>query len=165
MIEKAQILVLISEVEKAQSVLRRLDGFYSDYLRRTDDAKSRLPEQAIVISDVMANVYTCLETVFLRISRCFENSLTQDRWHQDLLQKMTLDIPGIRPRVVGDPTAALLAELLKFRHFKRYYFELEYDWDRIELVQKKYAQLKPLIQADLQQFLGFLRELIPSTGA
>jgi hypothetical protein len=28
--EKAQILVLITEVEKAQAVLQRLDDFYSD---------------------------------------------------------------------------------------------------------------------------------------
>jgi HepT-like protein len=159
MIEKAKILVLISEVEKAQSVLQRLDSFYADYLRRTDDAKAHLPEQAIVISDLMANAYTCLETVFLRISRCFENSLSQERWHQDLLRKMTLEIPGVRQPVISDAAAPLLLELLRFRHFKRYYFELEYDWDRIDFVRKKYAQLKPLLQSDFERFMRFLREL------
>jgi hypothetical protein len=159
MIENAQILVLISEIEKGLAVFERIDAFYQDYLARTDQAKARLPEQAMVIADLMASAYTCLETVFLRISRLFENCLSQDKWHQDLLQKMTLRIPGVRERVLSEPAASVLLELLKFRHFKRYYFELDYDWDRIEFVRRKYEQLRVQLRPDLDSFLEFLRRL------
>lgn len=69
--EKAQILVLITEVEKAQAVLQHLDDFYSDYLRRIDHAKARLPEQAIVISDLMA--------IGIALSLCKRNTLSSSR--------------------------------------------------------------------------------------
>jgi hypothetical protein len=154
------IQVLISELEKGGTVLARIHDFYQDYLSRTDDARARLTEQAIVIANSLSGWYTCLETQFLRISRCFENSLAADRWHQDLLDKMTLDLPGIRPAVIQSDTAALLGELLRFRHFHRYYFEFAYDWDRLELVQNKYTQVQPLLDRDLRKVRDFLHALL-----
>jgi hypothetical protein len=159
MTETAPILVLISELEKSRTVLARIDAFYQDYLRQTSGTEARRTEQAIVIADLLSSFYTCLETLFLRISRFFENSLAADRWHQDLLEKMTLSIPQVREPLISDETAALLGELLKFRHFKRYYFEFSYDWDRLEFVQKKYAQLQPLLCRDLDRFRQFLSKL------
>ena len=81
---------------------------------------------------MLENYYTCLETIFLRISQSFENHLESARWHNDLLQKMTLETEGVRTAAVSDEAFPPLFELLKFRHFKRYYFELEYDWDRLD---------------------------------
>lgn len=157
--ETTSIQVLISEFEKGRAVLARIDAFYGDYLRRTDGAEARLAEQAIVIADSLAGWYTCLETIFLRVSRFFENSLAPDRWHQDLLRKMTLAVAEIRENVITQETAALLGEILRFRHFQRYYFELDYDWDRIALVQKKYEQVQPLLKRDLDAFRRFLDRL------
>jgi len=73
---------------------------------------------------------------------------------------MTLNIEGIRPTVISEQTYMNLFELMKFRHFKRYYFEFEYDWDRLDFLLKKYEQVKPLLRDDLQLFVKFLRELI-----
>lgn len=162
MSETVPIQVLISELEKGGVVLARIYDFYQDYLSRTDDARARLTEQAIVIANSLSGWYTCLETQFLRISRFFENSLAADRWHQDLLNKMTLDLPGIRQAVIQSDTAALLGELLRFRHFHRYYFDLAYDWDRLDLVQRKYAQVQPLLTRDLDVFRTFLQRLADS---
>jgi hypothetical protein len=148
---------LLSEIENTRSVLRRIDLFYRDFLARERVAETRKPEHAIVIAEVLANIYTCLETAFLRISQAFENSLAPARWHQELLDKMTLRIEGIREPVLGNDTHALLLELLKFRHFKRYYVEFEYDWDRIDYLQRKYEQLQPLIARDFERFTAFLR--------
>jgi len=36
---------------------------------------------------------------------------------------------------------------------------LEYDWDRITLVQKKYSDVLPGLRADLDRFLTFLHSL------
>jgi len=41
--------------------------------------------------------------------------------------------------------------------FKRYYVEFEYDWDRIDYLQRKYEQLQPLIARDFDRFTAFLR--------
>jgi hypothetical protein len=85
--------------------------------------------------------------------------LHKDKWHSDLLHKMTLEIQGIRKAVISDETYIILVELMKFRHFRRYYFEFDYDWDKLEFLEKKYNQVKVLVKKDLNNFESFLRLL------
>jgi len=153
----AEVSTLIGEIERTRMLLDRIDSFYREFLARHASAQQRMPEEAIVIADVFVNMYTCVETLFVRISQAFENTLAASRWHQDLLDKMTLHIEGIRVPVIGDDTHAVAVEFLKFRHFKRYYVEFEYDWDRIEYLQRKYEQFRSLIARDLEAFAVFLR--------
>ncbi len=84
----------------------------------------RTPNAALIIAGLIENYYICLETVFLRISQFFENTLDPERWHTDLLEKMTLHLEGVRLAAVSQANYPNLLELLKFRHFRRYYFEL-----------------------------------------
>jgi len=112
------------------------------------------------MAEILVDFYTCLETLFLRISRFFENNLQTDKWHSDLLHKMTLEMNKIRPAVLSDKTYQLLNEFLKFRHFRRYYFEFEYDWEKLEFLESKYRQVKPLLHKDLQSFREFLIHIL-----
>lgn len=161
--EEAEIRTLLGELEKSRQVLGRVLGFLADYRRRIAN-QPRSTEQAIVLSDLATTYYTCLETLFLRISQVFENSLSPQKWHSDLLRRMTIRVEGVRDAAVADETAALLSELLKFRHFKRYYFDLEYDWDRIEFILKKLDQAQTLVDRDLDRFTTFLRSLLTDIG-
>src|SRR5438128_1658129 len=44
------------------------------------------------------NIYGALENVFEQISRTFENHVTEPaQWHRELLTKMFLEIPTVRP--------------------------------------------------------------------
>jgi len=52
-----------------------------------------------------------------------------------------------------------LLELLKFRHFRGYYFELEYDWDRLEYLRKNFNEAHPPVTEDLERFIGFLKAI------
>ncbi|MCY4628062.1 MAG: hypothetical protein OXE58_10935 [Acidobacteria bacterium] len=122
----------------------------------------RTPVSALIIAGLLENYYTCVETIFLRISQHFENRLGPERWHQDLLQKMTLDVEGVRAAAISEAAFAPLLELLRFRHFKRYYFELEYDWDRLDFLVVKLRQAHPLVTRDLARFRGFMDALNPS---
>ena len=115
----------------------------------------KTPMSALIVAGLLENYYTCLETIFLRISQSFENKLDPTRWHNDLLQKMTLEIEGVRTAAVSEETFSPLFELLKFRHFKRYYFELEYDWDRLDFLVTKLRQVHPLVTRDLERFVRF----------
>ncbi|MCU0646164.1 MAG: hypothetical protein MUC94_18140 [bacterium] len=130
----SKILTLKSEIKKGMSVLFKICRFYDEYISTSFEPKQQKLEQAIVISDLVCSYYTCLETIFLRISQFFENDLAKEKWHQDLLQKMCLQIEGVRNAVIQNETFMNLVELLKFRHFKRYYFELEYDWDKLDFI-------------------------------
>ncbi|MDD9984026.1 MAG: hypothetical protein OXU81_22160 [Gammaproteobacteria bacterium] len=115
----------------------------------------KTPMSALIVAGLLENYYTCLATIFLRISQSFENKLDPARWHNDLLQKMTLEIEGVRTAAVSEETFSPLFELLKFRHFKRYYSELEYDWDRLDFLVTKLRQVHPLVTRDLERFVRF----------
>jgi len=79
------------------------------------------------------------------------------------LAKMRLRIPGIREPVISDETFRLLDEFRRFRHFKRYYFTMDYDWDRLDFLSKKFSALIPALATDLSGFAGFLSRLQKET--
>jgi len=124
---------LVNEINKSIEILNKIIHFYHEYTNKdTDHTKSIMQQEyAIVISEIIANYYTCIETIFLRISQYFENDLKPERWHKHLLDKMRIQIDDVRIQAISDDTYYLLLELLKFRHFKRYYFEFNYDIDKI----------------------------------
>jgi hypothetical protein len=50
------------------------------------------------------------------VSKFFENNLDAERWHKALVEKMGLEIPGVRPALLGEEKSKRQAmELLKFR--------------------------------------------------
>ncbi len=114
---------------------------------------------AVMVAGLIENYYTCLETAYLKISQHFENHLAASRWHAELLEKMTLHIEGVRVPAVSGTSYGALLELQRFRHFKRYHFDLEYDWDRIEFLLKKVKNVHPSACQDLAVFVVFLRSI------
>jgi len=137
---------------------QRLEAVRGSIESALEDEIARLgktPVSALIIAGLLENYYTGLETIFLRISQHFENRLDPARWHNDLLQKMTLEIEDVRVAAVSEAAFSPLFELLKFRHFKRYYFELEYDWDRLDFLVAKLRQVHPLVMQDLERFVRF----------
>ena len=153
-----RIAALAAELDAALPVLDRINRFYDQFQVR-QDATRQSTENAIIVSDVFVSFYTCLETAFLRISQLFENALGDSRWHEQLLRAMTRTIPSVRDRVFSDTSYAALSELRRFRHFKRYYFEFDYDWDRLELVRSKYLACRTSVRAELAAYSAYLQQL------
>ncbi|MCF7944581.1 MAG: hypothetical protein K9L75_03480 [Spirochaetia bacterium] len=155
----SRIQELLGLIQKNSShlekIIKLLDKVYVDDIPKIGKTQS----SALMIAGILDNYYTCLETVLFRISQVFENNLDQSKWHKALLDKMNLSIEGIRPAVVSDANYNRLLELLKFRHFRRYYFEMEYDWDRIEFLEKKLYEAHPHVLEDLRIFSDFLRRI------
>jgi hypothetical protein len=119
----------------------------------------RTGNAAVMIAGLFENYYTCLETAFQKISQHFENHLESGRWHAELLSKMTLGIEGLRIPAVSETDYPALLELQRFRHSKRYYFDLDYDCDRLDFMRKKLNSAHPVVVADLRVFMEFLRAL------
>ena len=153
-----RLAALAAELRSSLPVLQRIDRFHDEF-QRQPHASRRSVENAIILSDVMVSFYTCLETAFLRISQFFENALDDARWHEQLLRAMTWTVPGVRERVISDATCAALSELRRFRHFKRYYFAFDYDWERLELVRSKYLACRDQARADLEAYVAYVERL------
>ena len=135
-------------IEVMEGILTHLDDFVGS------DARGKKGDRiaAIVVADALSRYYTAAETVFVRIARFFENSLGESRWHADLLQRMAMAIPGVRPAAISAETMASLTELLRFRHFSRYYVELEYDWDRLDFLLVKLDAVRRALPSELAAF-------------
>jgi len=152
---------LVARIDTTLEILERIVSQYDEFLETDFPTLGQKNTSAIVVAELLVDYYTCLETLFLRISQFFENNLSADRWHADLLEKMTLNIDGVRIPAISPEANQALGELMRFRHFRRYYFELEYDWDKLTFLQKKLAVARTIIPQNLANFRGFLTQLMP----
>lgn len=150
---------LIGILAKQQGLANRLFDSINEAMEQDIPKLGKTGNAAVMVAGLMENYYTCLETAFMRISQHFENHLNPTRWHADLLDKMNLKIDGVRIPAVSDEAFGPLLELQRFRHFKRYYFDLKYDWDRIEFLLLKLRTGHPVIMEDLRKFSEFIKEL------
>lgn len=156
---KPDLIFLLAHIEKHLKLLNETLG--DVVATETEDIPKigKTPRSAMLLAALLENYYTCCETMFIRISQFFENNLAAERWHRDLLERMTLGITTIRPRVLSDPSYRDLLELMRFRHFKRYYFARAYDWDRLSELLMRLKRLHPLLDADIKAFTKFLQAL------
>jgi len=70
------------------------------------------------------NLYNAFENIFLNIADVFENQIKErDRWHYSLQKRMSLDIEGIRPKVISKEASNYLDELRRFRHIFRHSYD------------------------------------------
>ena len=82
------------------------------------------------------SLYGIMENYFLRISKFFENNLPSAQWHRVLVERMSLEIDGVRPKLITDTESRrLVNELLKFRHRFRNLYGEDLDPVRTESVQ------------------------------
>lgn len=133
-----------------------LDTVVEEDLQRHD---GRNRKSGFVVAGILENYYTCVETQLFRIVQEFGNRVDAERWHADLLNRLAVDVPGIRPRVLSDGSHRLLDELRRFRHFKRYYFGIEYDWDKLDFLIRKQRELHSMLRREVVEFVVFLRKL------
>ncbi len=150
---------LLAEITKTGRLIDKNKLFYDNFLVNELPLLKKGSSSAMILSQIVSDFYTCVETLFHRISQFFGNGIEQDSWHKSLLSNMTLEITDEREAVITDTTASVLDEILRFRHFRRYYFDTEYDWDKIEFIEKKYLQAIKLIKNDLDHFCKFLKRL------
>jgi hypothetical protein len=102
---------------------------------------------------LLHNLYNALENSFEQISRTFENHIVDaSRWHRELLDKMFLDIPCVRPPVLTQGLRPLLHDLLGFRHRFRHSYDFTLDAARLARLSADWNLGKNELFAALQAF-------------
>lgn len=152
----AEVESLISEIRVSLQALIKLESAICDF--RKEALASKSTPEAMATAQFFANYYTCAETIFFRISQHFENNLPKEKWHSALLEAMRLEIQGIRPRVLSDSTLRDLDEFRRFRHFTRYYFDVDYDWRRLTFLFDVFESLREPLRSELSVFANTLNE-------
>lgn len=140
-------LTLIQELNGDISEIERLKTTNTRAWARIENGSTDVLDYG-ALAFTIHTIYGVLENYFLRISKFFENSLPSDSWHRTLVERMALDIPGVRPALIVDrELTSLILELLRFRHkFRNLYGE----------------DLKPEKTTAVQETLSRILEALPT---
>ncbi len=104
------------------------------------------------------NFYNAIEDLLKIVAAHFENQISDTtRWHTVLLQRMSQEIPGIRPRLLSQESYLLLNSLRGFRHFFRHAYGVPIDYEQLLINLNKALQLYPCLEQDLNQFFEALK--------
>ena len=118
------------------------------------------PEQTIVAGYYLHNLYMAFEHIFERVAETFENQVAdKSQWHAQLLRRMTLDVPGMRPHLIDGDTYECLDELRRFRHVFRSAYTINLDRERLGLVINRARRLRDLYPGQLTRFQEFLDQV------
>jgi ribonuclease HepT-like protein len=117
-------------------------------------------DRTIVVAYHLHNLYCGFEDAFQRIAEVFENEVPdRTQWHAQLLHRMTLDIEGIRPRLLSAEAFDCLDELRRFRHVFRSLYAASLDQQRLRLVWDKAQRLRAIYRADFERFFTYIDQL------
>jgi hypothetical protein len=120
-----------------------------------------------VVAVALHHYYGAAESIFERVARAFEGAPARsDRWHQELLDRMTFVLEDVRPAVLRRETARALSPVLGFRHFFRHAYAVAFDARRLQLAVEDAVRSHALLSEDLDAFERTLRAAArpPSPG-
>jgi len=138
----------------------------ADIRHRLDPVLARIPMpdatqgEVVHAAYLLHNVYNAWESILRRVATAFENELKPDQWHEALLRRMTLTIPGVRPAVIDERLRAQLDELRKFRHFFRHSYAVKLEAGRIEALGDRWRAIDPAFRQAVGRFLEILDDMI-----
>jgi len=150
------------EVQSLISLIKRQEGIIEGILREIEERfdlieKSR--DSLIFCSYGLHNLYCALEDIFKEVSRVFENTIVDtERWHREVLVKMTLEVEGIRPRLISEESFIIIDELRAFRHFFRHAYGIPIDNERVKRLVEKTIGMKNKLKKDLNSFIDQLKK-------
>ena len=149
--DAVQRAVLAAET-KAQ--LDRIELVYVKLLERSRQTDFTEPAYVESTAYQLHNLYSAVEDLLKLIASAFENSIADlSRWHRELVDRMTLDIQGVRPAFLAVETAALLHELRAFRHFVRHAYGAEIDPIRVRQNVEVALKVRDLLTRDAENFI------------
>lgn len=97
----------------------------------------------------LARFFNVLEKMLERICEAFENHFEKrGDYHEKLVQRLSLDLKGIRPAFIPRVRVAAVRELKGFRHVMRHAYELTLRPDRLA----ELASLAEQVAADLPEW-------------
>jgi hypothetical protein len=96
----------------------------------------------LVLGGCLHAVYNAFEAYFLRVAKYFENSIDQQMWHRDLIDRMSYDIPSVRPALLTDPDLIeRIDELRRFRHLFRNLYKTKLKANKLKIVDEAASEI------------------------
>ena len=106
---------------------------------------------------ILHDLYTGVEHVFTRMAEELDGGLPRgDAWHAQLLRSMTLEISGVRPRVVTPDLGGRLRDFLGFRHLFRTINGDDLDIERVSLLEARLPETLDDFETQFRAFLDWM---------
>lgn len=127
---------------------------------RIADSQDRDEFAYAALGYTLHNLYNAFEGYFFRIAKFFENNVADLTWHKALLERMTLNIEGIRPALLDLSISIRIEELLKFRHVYRNIYKSPLVPAKVDFANQVAHNLTVDFRVHHERFLSFLQNLI-----
>ncbi len=153
--DKNALIVLKTDLNTQMTVIKAISEPLGERARglKPDDLV-RLESVAYQIH----NIYNAIEDLLKLVAAHFENQIADTaRWHSLLLQRMSQEIPGIRPAFLAQEGYLLLNSLRGFRHFFRHAYGVPIDYEQLQINLNKARQLYSYLEQDLDRFFAALQ--------
>ncbi len=150
--DKNAISILSAELESQMIFIRNITT------KITERSVNLQPDDYILMESIayqIHNLYNATEDLLKIVAGYFENNIKEsDQWHKLLLQRMSIDIPGIRPAFISSETHLLLNGLRGFRHFFRHSYGTFIEYDQLKANLDKALNLSVYLEVDINQFFS-----------
>jgi hypothetical protein len=145
---------IISELKELSLLAERIIIGWDKYRKNHDD---------YYLDSVALNLhgfYSSVERIFERIAITIDDTVPSGaNWHQELLNQMTIEVPGIRPAVISSEVKDQLEEYRGFRHIVRNVYAYHFNPEKIENLVTGLTLLFSKFDAELKSFADFLRNV------
>lgn len=83
----------------------------------------------------LVRVFNIIEQMGLRVAKAFENHIDDERgWHSQLLHRLGIEVPGVRPAFYRPEILLALRGLRGFRHVVHHAYDLDLDAERVAMI-------------------------------
>jgi hypothetical protein len=113
-----------------------------------------------IIGSILHDYYSAAESIFKAVAVNIDKSTRKgDQWHKELLEQMTLNVPGLRVPVISTDTAQKLNHYRSFRHVFRNVYGFELSFNRIKELLELLPDTSVSIKKDLDNFICQMRTI------
>lgn len=154
--------VLLQLAADLRQELEALDRIVTEAAQCVAQMGSRAPTSLELrgAGDIVHDYYNAVERYLERVAVEMNGGLPAGPdSHARLLQRMTRELPDVRPALLSTDVARRLDEYLRFRHLFRHRYGFELEWSRLEPLLSGISALSPDLRRELEVFEALVREL------
>jgi len=103
----------------------------------------------------LSRFYNIMEQLGLRVAKAFENNIDDEQgWHMELIRRLSIEIPGVRPALFSPELVSDLQELRGFRHVVRHAYDLALKKDKLVPLLDAAERVAALVPAACETFFS-----------
>lgn len=157
-----EYLVVEARMKKELGNLRQLEDELARYrlfprIATTGVGGFDLTDSAVcrIIGSILHDYYTAVENIFKVVAtRIDKTNLSGEQWHKELLEQMTLEVPGVRPPLITRETAQKLDQLRAFRHIFRNIYGFNLSPDKIKELLSRLPEVSGVFKREFNLFVN-----------